>query len=448
MSSLQFEELPHDVVETAKLCVLDTVGVGLFSSTLPWARMAARLAAESGPGGPCTVWGATGGVTMPFAALANGVAAHGIEFDDRKPEFGLHPGCQVIPAAVAAAEHAHASGRQLLTGVTAGYEVIFRVGRASPKLKAGLNAAAHRGVWGAVAASCNVLGLDEAQTRNAFGIAGSMASGISQYGQERQHDMVKRLVGGWGAHCGALASLLAQTGFSAPWDVLEGRDGYLAVFGETGRSTGELSRNLGASYGIVEREVKPYSSWGGAHAVIDAIRTIRDEAGLSANRVRLMRISCGTTPAKRDIRRPQSIVSAQMSLPFLAAMAVVFDLRDPTVWTEAVLSDPDVAELVDKIELEVDETTGESAGNRSAGPRPVRVTVLTTDGKELTVAVESATGTLKNPMTPADIKAKFRIVTDSLLGDDQKKNVLKVVEGLDHLDDVSSLSRLLQSKSH
>lgn len=114
-------------------------------------------------------------------ALANGVSAHGIEMDDRKPSLGLHPGCQVIPAAMALAEKGHLDGKKLITAITAGYEVVIRVGEALPRPRRGLNSAAHKGIWGSVAASTKILGLNKKQTLNAFGIAGFVVSGISDY---------------------------------------------------------------------------------------------------------------------------------------------------------------------------------------------------------------------------------------------------------------------------
>ena len=142
IAGLKYSDLPPAVIQTAKLCLLDTLGVGVFASHMPWTKVISRVGTESKGVEESVIWGDKAKVPAAYAALVNGVAAHRIEMDDRKPSLGLHPGCQVIPSALALGEKVHIGGKQLISAVTAGYEVVFRVGKAIPRPRRGINSAA------------------------------------------------------------------------------------------------------------------------------------------------------------------------------------------------------------------------------------------------------------------------------------------------------------------
>ncbi|MFH1087879.1 MAG: MmgE/PrpD family protein, partial [Chloroflexota bacterium] len=228
---VNYESLPASVVEMAKLCILDTVGVGLFGSQTKWANVVAGLATRARCQGDSALWGHDMRTAPEYAALVNGTGAHGIEMDDRKPPYDAHTGAIVIPTALAAAESGGIDGKKFITSVVVGYESAYRVGKAVPKqLERGIHAPAHKGIWGATAAASKALGLDVERSLNAFGIAGYMASGLWEFSQDPQRATVKRLHGGWPAHSGVMAALLARDGLTGPATVLEGKYGYCRVY--------------------------------------------------------------------------------------------------------------------------------------------------------------------------------------------------------------------------
>ncbi|MBI2858615.1 MAG: MmgE/PrpD family protein, partial [Chloroflexi bacterium] len=354
---LKYDDLPADVVKTAKLCLLDTVGVGLFASKMEWTRIVAGTVGGAGGSAESAAWGLKSRLPAQYAALVNGTAAHGIEMDDRFGALSIHTGAMTIPAALAAAEKAHATGKRLLESIVMGYEVAFRVGRAVPlQTERGLHPAGHKGIWGAVAASTKALGLDEEQAINAFGIAGSMASGIWEFSQDPRRNMVKRFHGGWSSHNGVLAAMLAMGGLTGPGTVLEGKFGYCNVFkGGVDPHIDELAKDLGKRFQILDREVKPYSAWGGSHPTIDAVVQAKSKLGIKPEQIERITIAGPSIyGGKHDIKKPESLMAGQYSLPFITAMAFYGDLRDPSVWTNAALADKKIIDLCARVEVVTD----------------------------------------------------------------------------------------------
>ena len=180
-AALRFEDLPPAVVAHAKECLLDTLGCGLFGSTLPWSRILANTLGKVEHDRTSAVWGTSDRLSSPAAALANGAAVHGFELDDLHKESILHPGSVVAPAALAAADLATVvGGRDLLTALVAGYEVGARVGMSlgTAHLLQGWHPTGTHGTVAAAAAAASVLRLTPEQTHQALGIAGSQAGGL------------------------------------------------------------------------------------------------------------------------------------------------------------------------------------------------------------------------------------------------------------------------------
>ncbi|MGH3757003.1 MmgE/PrpD family protein [Actinophytocola sp.] len=448
LSDLSYEDIPPDVVATAKLCVLDTLGVGLTASRRPWTRMVVGMAREAGGTPVSAVWGHGFRTSPQLAALANGTAAHGIEMDDRIPTAELHPGSMVVPAALAVAEAARMAGRELLAAVVAGYEAGIRVGYAV-RTRPGIHSPGHKGVWATVAAAGRALGLDAQGMQDAFGLAGSMASGITEFSQDSRGTMVKRLHGGLAAQHGVLAAQLAGRGVTGPASVLDGIYGYCRVFGADVDEIDldELTVELGRAWRITDRELKPYAAWGGSHTVIDAIGKILAESAPRPGDVAAVEVAGSSRLlVQHDLARPRSIMAAQYSLPFLTATALCRGadaLTSPDeVWTEDLLDDPDILRLAALVELRVDAEMDEIfRRERTYGGARVRVRLR--DGSERAAVVYHSRGTTKNPMSREEIHAKFTRLAGGVLGERRARELLTTVDDLEHLVDVGELTDLV-----
>ncbi len=199
-AGLRFEAIPPEVVRRAKHCIIDAVAVIIYGNALPWSRIIASYAERSGPGGRSRILGSTGpAVQAGAAALANGALAHAFEMDTlTKPGTGCHPGAALFVPALAVAQDQPArrlGGRDLITAVVAGAEVMLRIGHATlhSNEQRGFHAPGTTGPFGGAAAVGRLLGFDAATMTNALGIAGSLSCGLLEFARSGTGAMVKRL---------------------------------------------------------------------------------------------------------------------------------------------------------------------------------------------------------------------------------------------------------------
>jgi 2-methylcitrate dehydratase PrpD len=445
LAEMNYDNLSPEARATAKLCVLDTIGVGLFGAQMEWARIVAEMVTEADCVGESTVWGRNVRTAAQYAAMANATAAHGIEMDDLKPAFRVHTGALAVPAAMAATEKVQADGKRLLTAIVAGYEASFRVSRSVRKqMERGIHSPGHFGIWGSVAAASKALDLNQEQMLDAFGIAGSMASGIFEFSNDPLRTMVKRLHGGWPSHSGVIAALLGQKGLTGPSTVLEGQYGYCRVFaGEEEPRLEDVTKDLGTSFQILDWETKSYAAWGASHLCIDAVNELQARYRIEPQEIEKVIIGgFRTLFMQHEMREPQSIMAAQYSLPFVTAMAFFKDLRDPSVWKEEVLRDEAILGLVQKIEWYLDEEV-ERIHRETYGYGGVKLTVKLRDSREFHTTVYHAKGSQGNPMTPQEIHDKFSFLVGHVLPRNRVEEIARTVDSLERVDNVRQLGDLL-----
>jgi aconitate decarboxylase len=452
LSALTYEDLPDDVVETAKLCVLDIVGVGIGSTTWPWSEIVFKTMADEDSPGESSVWGKSSQTSARNAALINGTTSHGIEMDDRVPRSSMHPGCYAVSAAMAVTEQKHGTGRQLITSVVSGYELGLRVG-STMKMRKGVHKSGHKGIWPSVGAAARAAGLNAETMEYAFGVAGSMASALFRFHQDPLRTMVKRLHGGLAAHNGILATELAEHGFIGPSEILEGEFGYILTYGddEFEPRWEKLTEHLGGQFRILDREVKPYASWGGGHNAIDAVAAIQSLHRVDPAAIDSVRIGGSTRMVfAHELKEPESVMAAQYSLPFITAVAIARGaeaLVNPVeIWKESTLTDDVIAQVVAKTEVVIDSDLDEISLAR-ATYGGARVTISMVDGAEHESVVIDSKGTVENPMSRQEIERKFRLVTERVLTAKQADHIIELCASLDQLDDLWELGSALRSRS-
>ncbi|WP_214110828.1 MmgE/PrpD family protein [Acrocarpospora catenulata] len=445
-SALAFTDLPDDVVATAKLAIRDAVGVALFAARLEWSEIAAAHAVATSGAGPATVWGRAESLAPPAAALVNGCCVHGVEMDDRSAELDLHAGAAVVPAAWALVEARGGSGQDLLRAVVAGYEVAYRVARATKgAITPRFYGDSIRTICGAAAAAAAALGLDAERTGHALGVVGSMAGGLLEYRLDAHATMVKRLQGGgWPAFCGVTAAMLAARGLTGPATVLEGRHGLVRAFAtEASPDVGALTAALGTGFEISAWETKPYAARGGYNSTIDAVTALLREHGVDPAAVDRMVIGCSTKIAPATHTAPRSVMAAQYDLRFVAAAAMFLDLRDPGVWSAEVVDDPRIVALLPRIHVEIDpeieriyRTTNDHGG--------ARVRLDLSDGRSLQRQVRHATGTPDNPMSPEELGGKFALLAGRAVRGERLAELTERLDALEKQPDLGALGRLMK----
>jgi 2-methylcitrate dehydratase PrpD len=373
--------------------------------------------------------------------LINGTAGHAIELDDTHDQSLSHPSCVVMPAALAMAEACRVSGADFVAAIVAGYEAQCRIGAALGKmlLRKGIHPTAQLGVFGATTAAAKLLRLTRAQMTRAFGLAGSMASGMMKFTQDPEGTMVKRLHAGLPAERGILAARLASNGFTGPKEIIEGDFGYAATYAD-GADLARITRDLGHAFEITSISVKLYPCCRLFHALIEAIYECRADPSFSVDRIKQINTFGPTNMIEGHLEtRPRSTMSAQYSLPYTAAIAVLGDASKPASYEDEMRNNDQILKMTDKVRPDVDQ------GLEAYYPEklPGRVQFVLTDGSKIESTILDSKSTPANPISRSDIELKFREVTSGILPVKRQDALVDCILSIDKASDVSDLASLL-----
>jgi 2-methylcitrate dehydratase PrpD len=418
-SGLDRSSLPDVVMQDATWRLSDCIGVSLIGARQEHAQALRSYLGEAGLQGPSTVIGFGMRVSAQLAGFANGVLAHGADYDDTHGEALLHISSVVGPAALAVAERVGASGSELMTAMIAGAEVGLRI--ASPVghklLVRGLHPTGIVGPFAAAATASRLLGLDSARTAHALGLAGSQAAGLRQGSQDGS--WVKRLHSGWAAQAGITAAALAARGFTGPGAVLEGIYGlYAALLPGESFSADMICEGLGERWLYPETTYKPYPNGSWNHASMSAVAQIMHTERISY--ADIGRIDCSLPPVgfvavcqPRDVRlRPKTAYHMKFSLPYSVAILTVLGHANADDYSPATLTDSRISSLAARVHCHADP---------QLEPRsfPARVSITTTDGRRFSADVKAQKGSKENPMTRGEHEEKFLGAAEPSLGSGQ-----------------------------
>jgi len=362
-ASVQYDALPKSVQQKVLLHLLDTLGVGLAATVEEFAmRARSAIAALVGRGrGRASVWGASSSWPAPWAALFNGMLAHGLDFDDTHAEAVLHVSTTVVPAALAVAEATATSGGEFLAAIAAGMEVNARIGIAAPGgfHDRGFHPTGVCGAYGAAVAAARAMRLDAGAMVHTLGLAGSQAAGTLEFLGDGSWS--KRLHAGWAAHAGIVAAQLGREGFVGPRATLEGRFGlYRTHLGDAGWDVSAATRDLGQNWRLLEISLKPYPACHMVHAHIDAARVLRGRPGFRVDEIerieadiheRAVPVVCEPLEAKRA---PRTDYEAKFSLPYVVASMLVRGHVGVADFTPAAIADEAVRALAARVEYRPD----------------------------------------------------------------------------------------------
>ena len=428
---LQYDRIPADVIERAKACVIDTVGACTYGSTLPWSKIVISYAEQYGKGGQSAVLGTNLKLHAPMAALANGALAHAFEMDCLvQPSAGVHPGASLTAPGLAIAQEIRASGKDFLTAVVAGGEVMHRIGDASKQSTEhiGFHAPGVTGAFGgAVVAGC-LLKLNAEQMTNALGIAGSLGSGLLEFSKGGGGN-VKRLHLGRAAESGVLAASLAKQGFSGPASVLEGKFGYMNVFCHEG-DPARLTAGLGDVWKLLTLTFKRYSCHITSHVPVTAALELKEKHKLQGDDIASVTIAGSEKMVSHhNIPEPQDMTMAQYSAPFNVALSFYRNPRDPSSFSEESRNDPKIRALCRNVKVELRKETGKD------NPLASRVSVKLKDGREFTQELPYFPGMPQQPLTHDQLREKFATITKSVLGARAEK-LFAELSGLENIPDM------------
>lgn len=411
-AGLKYEDIPPAVIQRAKDAFADSVATIVFGRDLPWSRMIIDYARKMGSGGNSAILGdGPEGVRAPFAALSNGALAHAFELDcTTRPSSGAHPGATIFTASLATAQEHGFSGKELLTAFVAGTEVMVRIARATKHTneERGFHAPGTTGPFGAAVACGRLFGFDTETMTNALGIAGSLASGLVEFGRSGTGAMVKRLHFGRAAEGGVMAANLAAGGFTGPRTVIEGECGFLRAYCNEW-DFAELTKGLGEIWLTSRISMKRYACHGTAQTPVEAIEYFKENDGLKASDVKSITLKAGKKELSRhNIRNPADVMLGQYSIPFCMALAILRNPHDPRTFRDADVNDPEIRALVDRIELVP----------WGSAPHPTLITTTTTittnDGRKLEKTMTDFRGTPEYPFDRQEMRGKCLMLTRHL----------------------------------
>ena len=411
-TELQYDRIPGDVIERAKACVIDTVGACTYGSTLPWSKIVIGYAEQYGRGGQSTILGTAQKVHAPLAALANGALAHAFEMDCLvQPSAGVHPGASLTAPGLAIAQEVGASGRDFITAVVAGGEVMHRIGDASKQSTEhiGFHAPGVTGAFGGAVIAGRLLKLSKDEMTMALGIAGSLGCGLLEFSKSGG-GMVKRLHLGRAAESGVLAATLAKNGFSGPATVLEGKFGYMHVFCHEG-DPARLTAGLGESWKLLTLALKRYACHVTSHVPVTAALELQEKHKIQGDDVAAITIEGSEKMfSHHNILEPQDMTMAQYSAPFNVALSFYRNPREPDSFSEEARNDPKIRALCRNVKVVVRKDPVKN------NPLASRVTVKLKDGRELTCDLPHFPGMPQQPLNHAQLHEKFTTIAKGVLG--------------------------------
>ena len=450
-SGTSFEKLPPAVVEQAKLHILDSIGCALGGSQSAIGHSVLKTFKAMGGEPEASLVG--GGMKVPaiHAAFVNGTNANALDFDDTYLSDAIgHPGSSTIPAALAVAEWKKATGRDLINAVVTAYEVGNRIGLAIQPSKERLQKVWGFGTWQtfcAAIAAAKILKLDSDQLFNAFGVAGATAPlpCTQKWGwdlAERPIHWVKEPTG-WPCWTGTLAAILAGNGFIGNRYILDGENGFWIMAGSDRCDYQKMTDGLGEDYLILsDMSFKPYSCCRWQHAALDCIAQIISEQRLKPEEISGIVINSFSWVKTQEVYEMKSPVDAQFCIPYTAAMVVSGIEPGPGWYSDDKLQSSEIAALAAKITVNLDSEL--DLAYHQDGEQAARVEVTTTWGEIFNLAVRIPKGDPRNPLSPAELKTKFKNQAAYVLDCEAVDQVVDLIENLDHLDDLSALLAMLK----
>ena len=403
--ALRAEAIPAAVRERCRDLLVDVAGLCVAARVADYvASVKASLEGE----GPCTALGHAGDWHAGDAALVNGTAAHGEDFDDTFEGGPVHCGAVIVPAVLAACERFGRSGRDALAGIAVGAETLCRLSLVAPKRihAAGFHPTAVLGAPAAALAASKALGTSAKQMVDALGIAGSMAGGIIEYLAEGA--WTKRLHAGWAARSGLHAARLAREGCRGPGTVLEGAHGLFFAFARGAEGDYEaLTRGFGERWHMADLTFKPYATGTMNQPYIDcALRLAK--RGFQAEDV--AEVLCETAGGYVDRlweplaakRRPPNAYAAKFSTPFNIAVAFVTGGAGLEAFSERTMRDERVLALAGKVRYAID------AENPYPAAYTGHVRMTLKDGRVFEERQPHIRGGRHEPLARAEIECKFR----------------------------------------
>jgi len=423
VASLRYEDLPAPVLEKALLILRDGVGNQVAASAISDpANAVIALIKEWGGAQQSTIIGHGVKVPAPNAALANAMLGHGIELDDAHGTGLIKAGSVLVPSAFALSELTGASGKQVVTGLVAGYDVAIRIAKAiNPgHRQRGYHTTGTVSAIGAAAMGAKLLGCNAEQIAWAIGLACMQSAGIQSYLDDPC--MAKPFSPGKSAYNGVLAAILASRGFTGPKKVLESREGFFNAFTNQVRVE-DLRDDLGRHFAIMEVGFKPHAACRYAHGPIDLAQEAYRKEGVRLKDVERVRVRMSELAIRQASKPVCTSLNASMgSTQFSVALALAAGKNGLKEYWQG-FKQAEVHEGSKKIALEREAAYG-------LGGRQAALEIVLRDGRTVQLSSEEPKGEPTNPLTAEELEQKYLAMTTMVIDEAQARRIGNLVMSL------------------
>lgn len=437
IADLSFDKLPGEVVEAVELHILDTIGAGLYGTSLEEGQLMLNFVISQAGKGEATMLPGLSKVPLPHALMANSALTHLGEIDDIHNEGAVCIGAVVVPSVLALSEVRRVDGKRFIEAVAAGYEVMARVGMAigGPNLfRRGLWPSSLCGPFGSATAATKLLELDVSRISHALGIAGLFGGGLATGGNEGPSG--RDLILGRAAQNGVLAALAAEAGFTGPSRIFEDPRGFCFNFSSSPQAE-RLTEGLGSDFQITRTGIKPYSCARQIHSAIDGLLKIISERDLSASDISeiVVKLPGQSLYIVDKPEPPRNRKMALSSAQFILAVAA----REGEVFTDQFSQsrwqDPGLLSLMKRVKIE------SSSRLDAVYPKswPAHVSIKSFSGAWYECEIMAPRGDPANPLTRQEVEGKFFKLAEPVMGRDGAEAIRSSVERLEGFEDASRL---------
>jgi 2-methylcitrate dehydratase PrpD len=439
MSEAGGKPLSEEVSEKSKQHVLDTFAAMISGAELPPGKVALGFAKEYGGKEVATVVASNTVCGALEAAMVNGVLAHSDETDDSNGPSHSHPGCAVIPAALAAGERFGISGNQFLRAVALGYDVGCRftivLGGQRYENESHFSTHSIATIFGAAAAAGCAANLNAKQMRLMLGYAAQQCSGLTSWRRDSEHVQKAFVFGGMTARSGLTSALVVHSGWTGVEDILSGTDNFFEAFNSHADPAGLVDK-LGERYEITRTDIKKWTVGSPIQAVLDAMVILLERHHFNADQVKSLAVHLAPPEALTVNNREMPDICVQhMAAVMLADKTVTFR----SAHDQARMKDPVVLRERAKVQLVPDE-----ALSRFLPTRASKVEITLMDGTQLSEEVDAVRGTAKNPMSHDEVIAKVRDLVVPVQGETKCADLVDRIVNIENLKDIRELRPALQ----
>lgn len=439
VADIGYHDLPAEVTQTIRLLVLDTLGLIAGAARAPGIESLNKRLAKWEPAGCSTGLIGKRRYSPPTAALANGAAAHALDFDDLHDRARVHTSAVILPALLAAVEDIGVvTGEDFITAMAIGAEVHARLGLTCwNSLGKGWHPTMVFGTLAGALAVAKLLKLNKAEMGHALGMAFHQASGSAQ--SMRDGALSKRLGAGFAARSAVLSAFLAADGLDSTVRTLEGSAGLFSLYERDEVNPGEMLADFGSRWHVPDYSFKPFPGCRANHTVI-GLGIELNKGGvrledISAIEVRVSKLNFITVGEKYDVSR-NSVVHAQFNAAYSFARALADGRVDLRSYEHPHITEARIATLAQRIDVRPDETVDERA------IEPARVRIRLTNGGEKFAESMTMPGSPDRPMSESDFLRKFHDCVGSGLHQPES-TVAPLIEDIKRLESLPDVRTLI-----